>query len=74
MRNLSPQTRQKLAILLKSKAKGGLPQSPNLAAPPVANGMMLPKPTPVVQPLAGSAEHMDKPGRFGLLKSKLKPF
>lgn len=75
MRNLSAATRQKLAILLKSKASGnatGPNASPNLAPPPISNGMSLPKPAPLVSPLLPGAEHMDKPQRFGLLKSKLK--
>lgn len=80
-RNLSPATRQKLAILLKSRAKQqGLSGpansvSPNLAAPPVMNGLKLPMPpaSPAAV-LPQSAEHMGQPGKFGLLRKRLKPF
>lgn len=73
MRNLSPQTRQKLAILLKSRAKqqglsGG---QANLTAPP-AIGMKLPMPAPVSTPVPEAAEHMSQPQKFGLLKKRFK--
>ena len=82
MRNLSPQTRQKLAILLKSREAGqGLtPPGPNMMPPPPANGMSMPKPpganlnAAMPQPSALNAAKMTQPSKFSALKSKLKPF
>lgn len=77
MKNLSPATRQKLAILLKSKAKangGVLPPkgSPNLQPPPMSNGMSLPKSPSSSQNIFQSSQNQLNPGFFNI-KNKLKP-
>lgn len=72
MKNLSPQTRQKLAILLKSKERqtGGLiPKSVNgMAQAPSPN--LAPPPPILNAPFPMSADKMDRPARFGLLKKR----
>ena len=84
MRNLSPQTRQKLAIMLKSKESGaGIAPptaSPNLMSPPPVNGLSIPK-APAMplnnaamlpQPAALNANKMNQAPRFGALKQRLQ--
>lgn len=80
MKNLSPQAKMKLAILLKNKEKtegvsplGSHPEktiSPNLAPPPVSNNIQLaPKPfNPFSQ-----GDKIESPGFFNL-KKKLRGF
>lgn len=76
MRNLSPATRQKLAILLKSKAAGQM-ASPNMAPPPVVNA---PLKMPLIPSVASTptapnglnAGSMDKQAKFKQLKEKFR--